>query len=264
VLSNLKSRIFDAGVIDTDEMDAVVNAVLADDASTHETLYAETDLAVGRYLAIEEEDEREDFRTALRDFQRMYAFLAHIVPVNSVDMERLYLYSKVLLPRLPRSKGDTVPDLSYAAVLTHLRMEKGDLHNVSLKTVTDEDSEITGHTGEGRGKGHDEPLEKLSSIIEVLNEKFGLNLTDADQLFFEQIETEVANNTRAQDVALNNDLDQFMTVFDDLLEGVIIDRHTANDALLTAFLDKPEFRDALTRMIGNEFYKTIRAKAAVG
>lgn len=263
VLSNLKTRIFDAGVIDTEEMDAVVAAMLADNAATHETLYAETDLAVGRYLAIEEEDEREDFRTALRDFQRMYAFLAHIVPVNSVDMERLYLYSKVLLPRLPRSKGDSVPDLSYAAVLTHLRLEKGDLHNVSLKTVTEEDSEITGYTGEGRGKGHDEPLEKLSSIIEVLNEKFGLNLTDADQLFFEQIETEVANNTRAQDVALNNDLDQFMTVFDDLLEGVIIDRHTANDALLTAFLDKPEFRDALTRMIGNEFYKTIRAKAAV-
>lgn len=58
-----------------------------------------------------------------------------------------------------------------------------------------------------------------------------------------------------------SDIDQFMTVFDDLLEGVIIDRHTANHALLTTFLDKPDFRDALTRTIGNEFYKTIRDKA---
>lgn len=81
-------------------------------------------------------------------------------------------------------------------------------------------------------------------------------------LFFEQIETEVASNERAQAVAMNNDMDQFMTVFDDLLEGVIIDRHTANDALLTAFLDKPDFREAMTIMIGNEFYKSIRDRAA--
>lgn len=261
ILSNLKTRIYDAGIIDTDEMTTVLTAFLANDDSTHETLYAETDLAVGRFTAIDDEEEREDFRTALRDFVRLYAFLAHIVPFNSVDLERLYLYGKILLPRLPRADGDDTPDLSDAAVLTHLRIEEGTTQNVSLQSVTEGESEIAGHSGEGRGKDHDDPVEKLSSIIGVLNDRFGLNLTDADQLFFEQIETEVANNTRAQTVALNNDIDQFMTVFDDLLEGVIIDRHTANDALLTAFLDKPEFRDALTRMIGNEFYKTIRDKA---
>ena len=116
------------------------------------------------------------------------------------------------------------------------------------------------YTGSGGGQV-DQPIEKLSSIIELLNERFGLNLGEADQLFFEQIEAEVASNKRAQAVATNNDIDQFMTVFDDILEGVIIDRHTANDALLTAFLDKPDFREALTSMIGNEFYKTIRDKA---
>ena len=56
----------------------------------------------------------------------------------------------------------------------------------------------------------------------------------------------MASNERAQAVATNNDIDQFMTVFDGLLEGVIIDRHAANDALLTAFLDKPDFRETLT------------------
>lgn len=261
ILSNLKTRVLDAGILDTEEMDTVVAAFLADTTGTHETLYAETDLAVARFLAIDEEEDREDFRTALRDYVRLYAFLAHVVPFNSTDMERLYLYGKILLTRLPREDGDDTPDLSDAAVLTHLRMEKGNLTSASIAGVTEDESETTGHTGEGRGKQVEQPIEKLSSIIELLNDRFGLNLTDADQLFFEQIEAEVASNTRAQAVAVNNDIDQFMTVFDDLLEGVIIDRHTANDALLTAFLDKPDFRDALTTMIGNEFYKTIRDKA---
>ena len=41
----------------------------------------------------------------------------------------------------------------------------------------------------------------------------------------------------------------------------MIDRHTANDVLLQAFLDKPEFREHLTRVIGEQFYAGIRAQA---
>lgn len=177
-----------------------------------------------------------------------------IVPFKSTGMERLYLYGKILLTRLPRTESDYIPDLSDAAVLTHLRIEKGDVTSVSLTKVTDEESEIGGHTGEGRGKLHEQPTERLSSIIEVLNNRFGCNLTEADQLFFEQVEVEVGKNKRAQAIALHNDIDQFMTVFGDLLEGIIIDRHTTNDALLTAFLDKPDFRESVTRLIGTEFY----------
>ena len=58
-------------------------------------------------------------------------------------------------------------------------------------------------TGEGRGKQNESPTDRLSSIIEILNERFGMNLGEADQLFFEQIEAEVASNGRAQDIALN-------------------------------------------------------------
>ena len=76
-------------------------------------------------------------------------------------------------------------------------------------------------------------------------------------MFFEQIEAEVAQRAR-EGRRQQQRQTQFMTVFDDLLEGVIIDRHTANDALLTAFLDKPDFREALTRMMGEAVYKAVR------
>lgn len=258
ILSNLKTRIFDASVIDAAEMQETVAALLRDTAATNAALYAGTDLAVGRFLQLVA-DEREDFRTALRDYVRLYAFLAQILPYKSTEMEQLYLYGRILLTRLPRTEGDELPDLSDAAVLTHLRIEQGELTKASVNTVSDEDLEIPGSGGEGRGRQDDQPTDRLSAIIEVLNNRFGLTLTEADQLFFEQVEAEVENNQRAIDIALNNDLDQFMTVFEDLLQGVMIDRHSGNDAIMTAFLDKPDFREAITHMIGKDFYNRVRS-----
>ncbi|MBD2759639.1 type I restriction endonuclease subunit R [Yimella sp. cx-573] len=257
VLSNLKTRLWMAGVLDGDEVDTLVEQFLAQTGQTNEALYAHTDLALARYVALPDE-EREEFRTALRDFTRLYAFLSHVVPVASPDMERIYLYGRVLLPRLPGDDDDGIVDLSGAAVLTHLRIEKIGLTDASLKKVSDAESEQKGHTGSGQGKKYEDPAERLSSIIGLLNERFGLNLTETDQLFFEQARAHLDENPKVRAVALHNDEDQFMSVFDDYLEGTMLDRQDANGVLLQAFLDKPDFRAALTQMIGREFYRTIR------
>ena len=257
ILSNLKNRLWHAAVLDGDEVDTLAEALLAQTSQTNEALYAHTDPALGRFLALDVEH-REDFRTALRDFVRLYAFLAHIVPVGSAAMERMYLYGRVLLPRLPSDDDEGIVDLSGAAVLTHLRIEQQGLQNASLTSVTDEESEQKGHTGEGQGRENDEPTDRLSAIIGLLNDRFGMDLTDADRLLFEQLETEVGQDSHVRLVAQNNDYGQFMTVFEDILERAIIDRHSANGDLVGAFLDKPDFRRLITEAIGQGLYKTIR------
>ena len=257
ILSNLKTRLWDAGVLDGAEVDDLVDALLAQTNHTNEALYAHTDLALARYLGLPE-DEREEFRTALRDFVRLYSFLAHVVPVASPDMERIYLYGRMLLPRLPGEDEDGLVDLSGAAVLTHLRIERNEFTDASLTAVTDEQSEQKGHTGSGQGAQYEDPRERLSSIIGLLNQRFGTNLTETDQLFFEQARADLEESGRVTAVAKNNDEDQFMAVFGDYLEGAMIDRHDVNSGLLQAFLDKPDFRKTLTDLIGREFYRTIR------
>jgi hypothetical protein len=46
-------------------------------------------------------------------------------------------------------------------------------------------------------------------------------------------------------VALNNDLDQFKIVLEEIAENAIVDRHQANRMLFNAFFEKPGFREAL-------------------
>ncbi|WP_446666411.1 hypothetical protein [Flexivirga sp. B27] len=138
--------------------------------------------------------------------------------------------------------------------------DKVSFADASLTTVTDEESEQSGHKGSeaDRGKQHDDPREPLSSIIGLLDERVGTDLTETDQFFFEQAQVDLADNAHVMAVAQHDGEDQSMSVLDGYLGGAMIDRHDVNSDLVQAFLDKPDFRSALTQMIGREFYKTIR------
>ena len=107
-----------------DEVDAGVLAILHGGTPAPRKLNAAIDPAVDRWHALDTDDEREDFRTALRDFVRAYAFLAQIVPFTDTDLEKLYYYGKYLLTRSsPAPSRAAAVDLDGAVVLTHLRTE---------------------------------------------------------------------------------------------------------------------------------------------
>ena len=261
ILFNLKTRILDAGVIDADEIDHRRRRA-PDERRRPPRDPLRPDRPRRRPIPRHStKDDREDFRTALRDYVRLYAFLAHVVPFTShrhgaalpLRQDPAHPPAQGRRRRGPRPRP-TPPSSPTSA------SRRANLTNASLATVTDDESETDGthrrRTRQTARRPHrdDSPRSSRSST-----NGSGSTSPRPTSCSSSRSRPRSSNNTRAQAVAANNDLDQFMTVFDDLLEGVIIDRHTANDALLTAFLDKPEFREALTSMIGNEFYKTIRA-----
>ena len=157
------------------------------------------DPAVERYGALPDDDTREAFRAALTAYVRLYAFLAQIVPFTDVELEQLYTYSRFLALRLPRDQSPAL-DLSGDVVLTHLRTELTGEHDLSL---AEGGGVISGFTGEGRS-GQDPRFERLSTIIETLNDRFGTEFTEADKVFVDQIEqTCVENEALATQARVN-------------------------------------------------------------
>jgi type I restriction enzyme R subunit len=258
VLFNLRTRILDAGVIDPTEMRTLVAALLTTDLKHHETLYTQTDNAVVRYEAIESAEDREDFRTALRDFVRTYAFLGQVVPFTSAELEELYYYGRILVTRLPKDDTDEGGDidLGSAAVLTHIRTELEAEQNVSLHEGDGEG--VPGIQGGGRGAQHLPDKVRLSSLIEVLNDKFGLNLGPIDQIWVDQqIEVSIADHD-LREVAAANTEENFAFEFDRRFADLLEERHTLNDDLFRMFFDKPEFQEALTTWARREVYRRIQ------
>jgi len=252
MLYNLQRRVLDAGVVDKSEMAAGAEAVLRGGAAGSAKLNAAIAPAVDRWHALNEEAAQEDFRTALRDFTRAYAFLAQIVPFHDPDLEQLHAYGKYLLTLLPRADSGGEVNLDGAVVLTHLRTDLiAAEQNASLSDGSDDP--LTG-PGEGRGKQHEEPTDSLSALINALNERFGMNLTDADRIWFEQQEAHLREDDDVRVVALNNDFEQFKVFLEPRLQDGIIDRQEQNGVLFEAFFDKPEFRDAMQAWVSERLY----------
>ena len=258
ILYTLQQAIDAALVIQAGERAAAVRALLSGDAAQQRNLYASLDPAVTRYTNLDE-DEQVTFADALQSYVRAYAFLSQVMPWTERELEELYLYGKALLPLLPRRPGDPLPQLANSVLLTHLRNEAtGDQLDLSL----DGGDAEPGHafTGGGKGKQVAQPTDLLSAIIGKINEQLGMNLTDADRIWFEQQKQTVLENDDARVVALNNDYDQFRIVLEKLAEGMIVDRHQANGLLFDAYFEKPGFREALLEYLGGA-YQEIRGEA---
>lgn len=256
VLYTLKQRIMNAQVIDPTEMRDMVAALLTSDKDAHAALYAKTDPAVARYEAIAEKEDREDFRTALRDFLRLYAFLGQVVPFQSEALEELFYYGKILITRLPKAEDEGDVDISDAAVLTHIRTQIVGEQNLGL--IEGQAEGLPGMQGGGRGVQSIKDQVRLSSLIHLLNEKFGTELTEADQVWFDQQVEAAAANPDLVESAKGNSEENFGYAFDEQFADVLIERQTANDSLFRMFFDKPEFQEALTVWARREVYKKIQ------
>jgi type I restriction enzyme R subunit len=108
---------------------------------------------------------------------------------------------------------------------------------------------------------YESPIGKLSQLIATLNEKFGMNLGDADQIWVEQQKQVVMDDESLKTVALNNDREQYQVVLEKKAEDLILDRHEANGELFSAFFERPGVRAAFLKYLADS-YDEFRGKDA--
>ena len=79
--------------------------VYFDDTATQDQLYAVLNPVVERFQGLHE-DERQDFRSKLTDYVRLYAFLAQILTFADTDLEKLYVFARYLRRLLPADQEE--------------------------------------------------------------------------------------------------------------------------------------------------------------
>ncbi|WP_326642481.1 type I restriction endonuclease [Streptosporangium sp. NBC_01755] len=242
------------------------SATQRDWEKAHAALYRFTEPAVARFVERQGQDKESDddsaerFRGDLQSFVRMYGFLSQVVPYTDDDLERLYLFGRFLLNRLPR-REDPAVDVGEID-LTHLKIAKTGEHDVSLSATPGGEVTLPAPSGAG-GVAAEPEMTSLHALIAAVNDKYGLGLSEADQVWVEQQFEEAVVNDSLKAAALVNDEANFGEVFADHLEKVVVDRHTGNTGLVQRFFDDSLFRSRITELGRKQVYKMIRESTGI-
>lgn len=220
----------------------------------HARLNACIDPAVGRFTALEEE-QQDVFRKVLVAYKNLYAFLSQIIPFHDTDLEKLYSFIRFLLTKLPRRGTGLRYHFDEEVALKYYRLQK--ISEGALVLEKEQEGEVSGPTDVGTGRVKDEKIE-ISKLIDILNERLGTNFKPGDQLFFDSIKENAALDESLRQAALVNTMENFGYVFLKKLEDLFIDRMDQNEEITAEFINEDEFRDQVGQHLLRQVYEQIR------
>lgn len=222
----------------------------------HKAMHAALDPAVDRFHTLQQENEAEAelWRGRLWAFRNLYAFLSQIIPYQDSDLERLYTFLRYLAAKLPRRSSSPAYHFDDNVRLEYYRLQK-----ISEGSINLEDGyakPLTGPQEVGSGFVHEEPV-PLSRLIDVINERFGTDFNEADQLFFDQIVEAAMRVDSLHQAARANPIDKFQLVFRQILESLFIERMDMNEELFARFMNEPEFQELVAEGLGQKVYDRL-------
>ena len=224
----------------------------------HQDLNVALDPAVSRFAALqaEEEEEAELWRGKVQSFRNLYGFLSQVIPYQDSDLERLYVFLRHLAAKLPRRRSGPAYQFDDEVRLEYYRLQK--ISEGSINLGDGDARPLDGPTEVGSGQAHSESV-PLSQLIDLVNERFGTDFNQADQLFFDQIvEAAMADDGLRQAAAVNPG-DKFELVFKNLLETLFVERMDQNEEIFVRFMNDPKFQTVVTSWMASEAYKRLRA-----
>ena len=227
-------------------------------ATDHRLMNAVLDAIVQRFQD-REEDEQEVFRGQLTAYRNLYAFLSQIIPYQDTDLERLYTFVRNLLAKLPPPGDGQVFVLDDEVALRFFRLQQ--MSEGSIDLLRGEADPLKGPTDVGTARAKDEEV-TLSSLIDRLNERFGTDFTEADQLFFDQIRVSAENNENIAEAARANSFKDFASYLDRMLDDLFIARMEGNEEIFSRVMTDSEFRSVAHEHLAGEIFCRFREQQA--
>jgi type I restriction enzyme R subunit len=265
-LYDLKNELEKAHVIWQSEVDNFCNLYFKStkvlNVRDQAKLNAYIDPAVERFKQLlEENDEndklsnninQENFKHTLQTFIRTYSFLSQIMPFSDLELEKLYAYSRFLIKKLPKKNTNDRFELGDEVSLEYYRLQKISEQNLALESNSEYGLDGISESGI---RGTKEEKEALSEIISVLNKKFGTEFTEADKLFFDQIEEDLIADGKLSEQAQSNSMENFKFGFEEAFMDKIIARMEQNEDIFSKMMDDKDFGTIVRNYMIKKVYK---------
>ena len=233
VIYNLEQRLRGYHIFEDAEVTAVANVYfhINNTDSFLREVEATLQPAVDRWRALDDTPKRE-FKALLRKFLRSYSFITQMVELGDADLHSLFVYSGFLIKKLYLDNGNT-PDLRDKVELEYLRLEDKGAQAIELE------SSKLHNGGANAGVAKDEEDERLSVLIDHLNEVFGTQWQEADKIINACVDKICEDEEFVQKARVNT-MGDLSAIFSDVMMRALMSILSDSQDMKDTFEKNPE------------------------
>ena len=228
--------------------------VYFDPKATQDQLHAVLAPVVDRYKATTQGGQT-DFRRQLADYVRLYAFLSQIITFTDADLEKLYVFGRLLLRKLPATESNCRVRSSRTSTWTRTGSSRPGSGKITLERRPGVLDPISTKGGHGAAP---EELEALSHIISELNERFGLNLGAEHRVTLGQMMDKLDDDAALDASVRVNTRENVRLTFNQKVEHVIQEIVDSNFNLYKRITDDRAFGEVIKNFLFDQYLRAHR------
>lgn len=182
---SLKSDVEGWNLIRQDEVDKVAAALVTRSGVSGIPSILKT-IVEERIMALSDED-KDKFRKQVSRYIRQYGFMAQLMDFSDVDLEKFYIFCRVLYPKLPYTKETLPSEIIDLIDLDKLRIQ---LSFDGMLELEDEEMAMKSSRIGDIGKKKEDEKKTVAEILDMANSPF-INILDENDKILKQIWDEV-------------------------------------------------------------------------
>ena len=243
-LYDLQSQLDGFDLYDEDTIDYFCR-IFYESSRSDEPLQGILDRVVEMWSELEIND-REEFRSTLQSYIRLYGYISQLITFTDVALEKLYIFGRSLNKKLPKRDHPDLHDVLASVDLDSFRVQR--THDSLQLSLEATDSEVEG-IGSDVATLREPEQDFLSNIIDALNDAYQTDFTMEDKIDIETIHRKVHENEELRQVIEGDNTETNKKYkFDQVIDEILLDFVNSKLGLYTK-LSKPEINAYLKQRL---------------
>jgi type I restriction enzyme R subunit len=163
-------------------------------------------------------EERLEFKSKATDYRRKYAFISQIISFEDTTLEKLYIFLRFLIKKLPAEKNALPVEVLESIDMESYKVVKKKQGKIELEN---EQGELYPMSSGGGMIVKDEES-ALSKIIKDVNDRFGTNFTDGDRVILNNLSSKLMENKILEGSIKNNSKEAARIKFNQIFQDELV------------------------------------------
>ena len=252
ILHNLERDLSNYKLFESREVDGFIDMHRSN--ASPDKLNAALDAVVQRASTMLPE-ERAEFKSKATDYIRKYAFISQILTFEDLTLEKLYIFLKFLLKKLPQELEALPKEILGAVNMELYHIENKGTQQIKL---AHEAGEVDPMDSEGSQWTTREEIDPLSKIIKDINERFQTDFNADDRVILNDLSQRLVNNPDLSGAIRANSRDNVKIKFDDLFNSELVNILQAHLELYQKLDGNPELKNAINDHIFEFVFNRVK------